>query len=488
MLIFRSRLHYYFFSFICVCACFHAYANEAEKKQLLSYVNQYHQNVQDHKFEDAAIEAKNAYELSQKVYNPSDKNHLIISEEYALILLQIEKYQQAIDVLQIILNTLETEYSKHDKQLLPILGDLKMATKKYHPELYKQYSTHYTQLYLRYNSHKYVDSYIKNELNSTQQAINLANKLSDITQKKYKIYNAGQWDLIYNEGSDFNFNALIKQMDKGYRSALGFLISFNVLAKPPEDKLRAVFFSSREDYQAYLLHQKSHNATTAAHLSSGLYAKHLNTLFLFDAQFKNNKKNKFRVLSTLRHEIAHQLFFNLGLQSRAKHIEYPRWLTEGLATSLEFYNVRKISGPQTQNFSFFKLKKIKEKFQEGKLTPISELVSISAGSEGLAGKNTPNIYFLGGFLVKFLYEKHPDELRKYIRYLTKTPKNKLSRRASVFYRHFGDRESLQTEFDAYLTTLITYMDTKRAKFKKKANMVSYNSREAVYYTLNSLSK
>ncbi|XPF92903.1 DUF1570 domain-containing protein [Colwellia sp. RE-S-Sl-9] len=457
-----------FIVFIIFCLNVNA---EDNKEQLLSHVKQYQNLLLDNKFEDAAVEAEKAYTLSQTLFKPTSANHIAISEDYALILLQIERYKQAIPLLQSLVKIIAQKYSTHDEKLIPLLGDLKLATRNINPDLSQEYAIRQTQLYLRYNSNEYVDSLKNQSLQSTQQAKNLADDLTKITKKTYKIMDAGQWDLIYNEDSDFNFKQLIKQMDMGYRSALGFLISFNILSKPPEEKLTAVFFSSRADYKAYLHSQKSHNASAAAQLSTGIYAQHLNTLFLFDHQLTNNRKNKFRVLSTLRHEIAHQLFFNLGLQSRSKNVEYPRWLGEGLATSLEFHNITQISGPQTSNYSFRRLIKLKKQLKKGPLTPISDIVSIRAGSEGITSKNNPDIYELGGFLVRFLYEYHPDELREYIKYLTKTHRTKLSIRSPIFYRYFGDRESLQQSFDNYIANLIKQMDDKRAKYYKNKKAI-----------------
>ncbi|WP_076417526.1 DUF1570 domain-containing protein [Colwellia sp. UCD-KL20] len=457
----QSSLFIVFFIF-----CFNVNAEDNNKEQLLSHVKQYQSLLLANKFEDAAFEAEKAYVLSQTLFKPTSANHIAISEDYALILLQIERYKQAIPILQSLVKIIEQKYSTHDEKLIPLLGDLKLATRNLNPDLSQEYAIRQTQLYLRYNSNEFVESLKGQSLKSTQQAKNLANDLSKITKKTYKIMDAGQWDLIYNEESNFNFKQLVKQMDMGYRSALGFLISFNILSKPPEEKLKAVFFSSQADYKAYLEHQKDKSASIAATKTVGLYAKHLNTLFLFDPQLKNNVKNKFSVLSTLRHEIAHQLFFNFGLQSRSRNTEYPRWLGEGLATSLEFYNITKISGPQTSNYSFRRLSKLKKRLQKEPLPPIADIVSIRLGSEGIASKNNPDIYEVGGFLVRFLYEHHPDELREYIKYLTKTNRTKLSRRSSVFYRYFGDRESLQQSFDSYIINLIKHMDEKRAKYNR----------------------
>jgi hypothetical protein len=449
---------------------FNAFGNESNKENLLNSVKNYQTLLGKGEFSKASIEAEIAYNISQQLFEVDSANHIAITEDFGFSLIQSKQYNKAIPILQSLISIIENAYSTHSSKLISVLGDLALATQSINPELSKELTLRQTRLHLRYNSNQYVEHYSTQALRSTQQARNLAEDLSDVTNNTYKIMDAGQWDLIYNEGSDFNFGQLVKQLDKSYRSALGFLISFNTLSKPPEEKLKAVFFSSRDDYKAYLISQKSLSASLAAEKSSGVYARHLNTLFLFDQQLKNDKKNRFRVLSVLRHEVAHQLFFNLGLQSRSRNVEYPRWLTEGLASSLEFNNFTHISGPQTENFSFMRLSKLKQRLKKGPLTTIAKLVSIRVGSEGLAGKHNPDIYEVGGFLVRFLYETQPDKFRKYMRYLTKTHRSKLSSRSSVFYRIFGNKEILQASFDKYLTTMISQMDEsikQRKKNKKK---------------------
>lgn len=145
------------FVMLCLFLCSKTYANKDDKKQLLSYINLYQHYLLKNQFESAAKEAQHAYELSQKLYKPSNENHLIIAEEYALILLQIEKYKQAVPILQCIIKTIENKYSVHDKRLIPILDDLKIATKSINSELSKEYELRQMSLYLRYNN-EYVNN------------------------------------------------------------------------------------------------------------------------------------------------------------------------------------------------------------------------------------------------------------------------------------------------------------------------------------------
>ena len=111
------------------------------------------------KFESAAIEAQHAYELSLKLYKPSSNKHLIIAEEYALILLQIEKYKQAIPILLSAVKAIESTYGAHDKRLITLLGDLKIATKTTDAQLSNEYALRQTRLYLRHSSNEYVVSF-----------------------------------------------------------------------------------------------------------------------------------------------------------------------------------------------------------------------------------------------------------------------------------------------------------------------------------------
>ncbi len=427
---------------------------------LVSMVNAYKAFIQQGKTKAALSLARKAYAMAEKDLSPTDTSYQIITHDLGRLLLKANKNQQAISLLTPLLEQQEQQFGKFDKNLIPTLKTLTEASRSIKSKLYKTYSTRYQKLALRHYSDEYVKGFEKQPLKSTQQAKNLAKKLRKITGKNYQVTDAGKWDLIYNHNSDKDFAPIIEQMQLSHRSSLGFLLAFGVASKPAKEKFKAVYFNDRDDYKAYLNSFKSVERSESAERSAGMYLRPpINSLILFNrlngSESQNAKlaKEK-RTLQTLRHEIAHQLFFNFGLH--AKGVRYPRWLTEGLAETMEFEDQSVISGPQTTNINLTVLTRLQKKHSSIGLSPLRRIVSMSAKTE-YDRENTRDVYDMGSVVARFLYQHHPDKFLEYIVSFSKGRTVESAKRRAQFYRYLGDEEQLQTEFDAYLAELFTLL-------------------------------
>ena len=440
------------------------YAKDELKAKLLAEIQQYSSSIQSAKFGEAEPSLKSAYQLAKQYFPDGHQNIFNIGNDYGFVLLQLKKDKQAAVVFKELLTNLEKQYGKYSEKLIPTLSDLKFATSTFDKKLSQAYMVRASRLTLRHQSAQYVEKFKDQTYRSTQHSKNLLAAIQKATKNNYQIFDAGKWDLIYNADGKKNFKRLLTQMSLSYDSALGFLIAFNVISKPSTNKLTAVFFETREDYQRYLLSLNRDSAERAAQGTYGVYSHVKNALFLFNRQGRQDEEGMFGTFSTLRHEIAHQLFFNLGLQS-VKSFNYPRWLSEGLATSLEFHEMNEISGAQTNNIPFRRLEGIKRLKKKNQLPTLEDVISLGQGHEG-ERKYFSYFYQMSGFIVRFLYLNYPDDFREYIKYLTKTPYQRMGRRGVVFYRHFGEREKLQKEFDDYLTEVIAVMDEEEALVKQ----------------------
>lgn len=429
-------------------------ANAVTMDELVQKTMSYQQKFQNGDTKGAVKAVTKAYGMAKELLPPEDKSYQIIANDYAAILLSVKRYKGATTALKILLSAKEKQYGMFDKALIPVLKKLVTGTQKIAPKESQAYSIRYQKLALRHYSDQYVQQYESQVLESTQQAENLAAKLRRVTGKNYQVTDGGKWDFIYNLDSDKDFAPFIEQMELGYRSALGFLFAFNIASKPAEDKFKAVFFETRDDYKQYLHSFKSINLSESASRTTGLYIKgSIDSLFLFDRKSENKKRQKMlnhSTLQTLRHEIAHQLFFNLGLH--AKGVKYPRWLTEGFAEALEFRVANKISGPQTDNINLSVIARLKKLSEKQTLTPIRRIVALTAKTENNR-ENGKDVYYMGSVLVRFLYQYHPEKFKKYIASFSRQNNLDGGRRIAQFYRYMGDEQVIQNQFDKYIKQL-----------------------------------
>ncbi|WP_169853290.1 DUF1570 domain-containing protein [Anaerohalosphaera lusitana] len=113
-------------------------------------------------------------------------------------------------------------------------------------------------------------------------------------------------------------------------------------------------------------------------------------------------------LTKIQHEAAHQLAFNSGLQKR--HVMYPLWYSEGLATYLEngYYN----------KDNEIRRKRLVELFKEGRLRRLDEFVT----EVGVKGDNdeAKDLYAQAWGFFKFMMERKPELLKAYTARLYET--------------------------------------------------------------------
>lgn len=147
-------------------------------------------------------------------------------------------------------------------------------------------------------------------------------------------------------------------------------------------------------------------------------------------------------LTTVTHELAHQLAFNSGLQRR--DVTYPFWLTEGLATNFEADNPGSCGVPSQDSRYRSRLASAKagrNLITLGQFVGMTELSSSSTQS-------TINSYAQAWGLFHFLLQHHRKELRQYMADLAQAfpahqDSQSLQRR---FISAFGPIEPLEREF------------------------------------------
>ena len=113
--------------------------------------------------------------------------------------------------------------------------------------------------------------------------------------------------------------------------------------------------------------------------------------------------------STTMHEAAHQVAFNLGIQSRL--VDYPMWFAEGLACSFEFEDAEGHRGPALQNPG--RITVIKTALRDNKLIPIDAF--IASDPNDMTNQSVASIEYAEGWaLFHYLYKFQRQGMEDYL--------------------------------------------------------------------------
>lgn len=155
-------------------------------------------------------------------------------------------------------------------------------------------------------------------------------------------------------------------------------------------------------------------------------------------------------ISTVMHEVAHQLSFNSGLLNRKGDV--PVWLAEGLAVYCESTKSgawQGIGEPNPRRAEML-AKKMKEKME---LIPLRSLVT----SDDWIRKATlvENVllgYSQSGALFRLLIDERPKQLKEYLH--TIWSRRTAEHRLADFSAAFGDLAKLEKRYQAYLREIV----------------------------------
>ncbi len=149
------------------------------------------------------------------------------------------------------------------------------------------------------------------------------------------------------------------------------------------------------------------------------------------------------------HEAAHQLAFNSGIQRRG--VMYPFWVSEGLATNFEADSIGQI---ELGRPDVSRRRRLLAANRNDKLLDIGQFMSITRISTG-NGEQLRNMYAQAWGFFRFLWHKHPEKLRSYLKDLS--TKDSGPRSSYVMRRelekNFGSLEAIESSWGNYLAML-----------------------------------
>ena len=158
-------------------------------------------------------------------------------------------------------------------------------------------------------------------------------------------------------------------------------------------------------------------------------------------------------LKRTRHEAAHQLAFNLGLQKRG--VMYPLWVSEGLATSFEVgTDYPSLAGLDRDNPA--RRRRLIDAAAHGRLLPLSRFVSL-ASVQAADAPALRDLYAQSWGFFHFLLKHRRHALERYLAALRRAEPGWRNRQAMhrEFLRHLGPIESLHLPWHRFLRRLRT---------------------------------
>lgn len=151
--------------------------------------------------------------------------------------------------------------------------------------------------------------------------------------------------------------------------------------------------------------------------------------------------------SKTTHECAHQLAFNTGIQRQG--VQYPFWLSEGLASNFESPGPGRSFGPYRPNLD--RRRTLQEAAREGRLMPLDKLVGW-IGPPADDSERTVALYAQSWALFHMLFRQHREAMCEYLRALEKLPPGPHSpeRLRRIFKEAFGSISKIDRRWQMYL--------------------------------------
>ena len=274
--------------------------------------------------------------------------------------------------------------------------------------------------------------------------------------------------LAYSNAARSFTQARLKDCERMYDAFFRHFRRKGFTLTPPQEKLMVAIFSTQQGFEAFIGHHPGAHVTGMYHTPSNrlvVYDYGTNTAFLLEKRELEEKAKRsasegernFTVdrlwrqhrqdvnVSTLMHEVAHQLSFNTGLLRRGG--DAPAWLIEGLAMYCEPTRAGVWQGIGQPNPLRTKMLKERRPFKLLQLLRNDDWLHKTARVEDVVAG-----YSQSWALFRFLMQEHPKELRQYLDLIRdrRTPEHRLA----DFTEVFGNPAALEKRYEEYVEELI----------------------------------
>lgn len=320
-------------------------------------------------------------------------------------------------------------------------------------------------------------------------------KLEALLGQRFKLFHTPHFTIL-TDFADDTPDALGQVMEETYRNIFADALALGVRPLPPNTRLVCILFERYQDFTNHI-ERESGPVSTWAH---GYYLIRSNRSVFFHSKdspiFEEKRRqiaemedrmdeldgalnrttgraNRSRINvemrqleashakladqlgssadfatdAVTRHEVAHQLLYNIGFQRRDR--SYPFWLSEGLATVFELCDKKGNAGPGFVNLS--RLYYYRQCKKAGGLMNLAELLR-ERPAEDADTDRVNESYAQAWALFHFLWNRRPNELRNFLVNLDRegTPRDWVA----FFRAHFGENlANVERDFRRHVDSL-----------------------------------
>ncbi|MCZ6835816.1 MAG: DUF1570 domain-containing protein [Planctomycetota bacterium] len=258
--------------------------------------------------------------------------------------------------------------------------------------------------------------------------------------KAFHVYKSEHYIVLSNADVRWT-KAQMKRLERTHQQFQRYASRLGLKPDPLRHKLVGVMFQDRRTYSEF---GRTHDKVVAS-WNYGYYAPSSDRLVLFNGETDQNADefSEKRTVATSVHEAIHQLHYHTKLQN--KHVQYPLWSGEGLATCFETSDTNEPFGPEHEFDP--RRSRFERLLKRDSLMPLRDLVQLDAMPDKKR-ETVFTIYNQSYALLGWLARNKRTELRTYLTKMRQLPPGRPERSVhlDIFTQCFGPPESVEKEW------------------------------------------
>lgn len=227
--------------------------------------------------------------------------------------------------------------------------------------------------------------------------------------------------------------AQLRRLERTYTQFRRYAARMDLHADPLRHKLVCILFQERRAYAEFGRLQDR----VFAKWNHGYYSPGHDRVVLFngEAEADADEFAAHRTIATTVHEAIHQLHYHTNVLN--KHVQYPLWSSEGIATSFETTETERPFGPE-QEFGP-RRERFERLLRQDALIPLERLVQCDRMPDNRR-ETVFAVYNQSYALVSWLAVHRPSEYRDYLRRMQQAKPGRLdpATHLETFKASFGD--------------------------------------------------
>ena len=406
---------------------------------------QYNKKIEAGDTKGALPFAAESFKLGSFVFEPESANLLALADNYAYVLVALGDPAKADGVYQELIASHVEFYGNYSQTLVPVLNGAAKITSKFDPEKSKAYALRALKLNMRHNSLEMSQKIDEGVLVSAKEINKIKKNAEKSSGKEFKIFEGPHWSIAYEKGYEEGASLLNDQLELAYRSIRSFMLALQFSQRPLNgEKLPALLFGNEEGYLTYI------EKKDLSQRSKGAFFEDVETLILFDRIHKRSEWENYKRTNIVSQEAVQQVAVASGLLSK-RRTRYPLWFWDGISNTFEFNTIDEEFGPQTDNLSSRNWEIAQELIDDDEWLTLRDFISLSKADDNNKEKKRVT-YYMGTFLVRFLYTHHADEFLEYISLLNKSSHKKQTGkdRLKTFFKAFGNPDDLEKSWRRFI--------------------------------------